>query len=139
MRSIALIVIEPEADWPTWIVQRDVDVVAVVDDAGEEEESCVRRVRRFGRPLSLAVLACNAREDSEACAHRAAMAQRLLAGVAASKRGHLVISTSGRASSRLTSELMALTTSLGREAWGGARVSLRCGGVAERGERAHVA
>lgn len=135
MRSVALVVVEPEGDWPSWIVWRGLDIVAVLDRRDAEDEksasgcSIDQRVARLSRPVSLAVLACGPREDSGTSAHRVATAEALLTGVAAAERGHLVINASGRASSELRRALMALTTSLGQRLPGNARVSLRCGGV----------
>jgi hypothetical protein len=136
MRAVAIVVIEAEADWPSWILFQDVDIVAVADQRAPGGEPSAwtafvhKRLERLGRPPSLAVLACNPLDQPEASAHRAAVAHALLGSVGAAERGHLVISASGRATSRLVQgELVALTASLGRQLPANARVSLRCGGV----------
>ena len=134
MRPVALVVMEPGCDWPSWIVRQDVDVVAVRDreDAGEDALRALRqRIERIPRPLSAAVLACSLEADDWAIQRRIAIARVLLSAIADSERGQLTISASANASSALRHELIGLTATLSEYLAGSkACVSLRFGGVA---------
>jgi hypothetical protein len=146
MRSVALVVIEPGSEWPSWVAMQDVDVVAVSDaglvpeaNAHADEaasgqaglESVRDRIHRLGRPLSLAVLACNGRTDELATERRLAVASTLLDAVRHADLGHLIIHAGRRAPEALRHELIGLTATLGEGLVGTAAcVSLRFGTVA---------
>jgi hypothetical protein len=143
MRSVALVVMEPGSEWPSWVAMQDVDVVAVseaglepetracADDAASEATTVRERIDRLGRPLSLAVLACSGRTDEGATERRLAVASTLLDAVRHSDLGHLIIHAGRRAPEALRHELIGLTATLGEGLVGTAAcVSLRFGSVA---------
>jgi hypothetical protein len=134
MRPTAFVVMEPGAEWPSWVVREDVDVVAVRGpgpDGGTLTRAVGDRVARVGRPLSLAVLACNAQTDDEATARRVAITRMLLPAVLEVERGHLIINAAGRSSSALRHQLIGLTGTISEGLHGSSScVSLRFGGAA---------
>jgi hypothetical protein len=142
MRPSALVVLEPGGEWPSSVIRADVDVIAVVEPHSEEgslTRAVQERVARLGRPVALAVLACNAEANDAATGRRVAITRALLKTVLDTERGHLVINAAGRSTSALRHQLIGLTETLSEGLRGSSSsVTLRFGGASPvRGLAAH--
>jgi hypothetical protein len=132
MASIALVVVEPGSDWPPFVRGGAHDVIALsqanVDlDSGALRRACQRAAHsRAG--VRLAVLACGSGVDDASIHRRAFTASRLLAAVAPTLGGQLVLSASRGSCAALRLGLIGLASTLSTAATTSlAGVSVRVG------------
>src|ERR1700722_2834201 len=107
MMTAAMIVMEPESDWPGHVGDSTNFVVSgrgIQDLLGRTRER-LGVLRRRKQAVRVAVLACNAATGDEAAGRRAQLARTLLRPVASTTCGRLILMASARASLQLLQEL----------------------------------
>jgi hypothetical protein len=121
MVMTALVVMEPGSDWPGQIGD-SMHVVALThegEDFLQRTQAKLGTLRRSKTGVRVAVLACNsAAEDGAAVDRRAQVARTLLAALAGTTGGRLILSARGRASHQLRQELFELAGALNEESRG---------------------
>ncbi len=129
MAQVALVVMEPGGEWPTFM-RGALEVVALTRTVHPMDvlRSACERADRLGRIIRVAAIACNRDSDTEAMRRRALAAGTVLKSVVRNGRGQLVLTAAGGAPLRLRQELVGLATSLNATLLGStASVSVRVG------------
>ncbi len=127
MMAPTIVAIEPGSEWPCQIgdATEIVGLGPTGDDLLRRTEERLDVLHRGKRLVRVAVLACNAATGGEAMTRRKELARRLLAAVARSIHGRLILSASDLASEELRRELFTLSGELTGELRGSrATVSL---------------
>ena len=128
MTTTAMIVMERGGDWPGQIGDAT-NVVAFgqgCDDLLQSTREKLGTLHRGHQSVRVAVLACGSAEGAVAAGRRAQLARLLLAAVASTTCGRLILSASGCASPQLREEMFSLAGTLTEELGGTtATVSLR--------------
>jgi hypothetical protein len=131
-----LVVIEFGASWPRWLEPSRPGETAVVAQHYEGEPtslvtqvaSRITRLEARGWTAATTILVVNGRTDAAAFAARSVLARGLLARLARSGGGELVLATDETASPRARQELSGLAAALDVDAVGsGVRIVARVG------------
>ncbi len=118
MNNVSLVVMERGSDWPGHVASME-DVVAFSPDEGlvHRIEEKLHSLRSHSRSVRVAVLACSDTSSAASAEQRYRVARALLAAVARSRLGRLVLCAGAHASEGLRCELLnlagALTSELG--------------------------
>jgi hypothetical protein len=127
MTMVSLIVMEPGSDWPGRIGDSE-----NVIELGDSDDAMLQRVRwrlaslrLRGARLRVAVIACNGATDAASVAGRERLARELLAAVADSSYGRVMLSASELASTQLRLELLSLAEALSYAGRGRATVLVK--------------
>jgi hypothetical protein len=112
--TVTLIVMEPGGAWPGHVGGSE-DIVAVSyakEALLERTRERLYALRRGGKEVRLAVLACNEASDGDAVMRRSEVAHELLAAVSATGFGRLILSSGDPAPMPLRRELLSLAGAL---------------------------
>jgi len=135
-RDATLVVIEFGASWPRWLLPSHGGDLAVVAQHYEGEPTSlvsqvanrIARLEATGWRLGTTVLVANDRTDSAAFAARSVLSRGLLARLAKSGGGDIVLTVSDAASTRVCENLLGLAAALDADAArSGVRIALRIG------------
>lgn len=135
-KNATLVVIEFGGSWPRWLEPSRPGETAVVAQHYEgaptslvtQVASRIARLESTGWELGTTVLVANGRTDSDAFAARAVLARGLLARLAHSGGGDLVLTIDDKLGARACQELTGLAAALDIDAVGtGVRVMVRIG------------
>jgi hypothetical protein len=124
-----IVVIEPGSNWPSQVGSSE-NLVVRWDKQGLLRSTRRRLdlLRRQGRSVRVAVLACNDATDVGSVARRAEVAHELLGAVASMASGLLVLSSTGHVSPDVRRQLLSLAGALSCRLEGAlATVSVRFG------------
>jgi hypothetical protein len=121
MGVVSLIVMEPGSRWPGHV--RGSENIVAASHVGEEgllkrTQRTLARLLQGGQHVRVAVLACSDATDAAALACRAELARVLLAAVADTGFGRLVLSSAKNTTVPLRRELLSLAAALNETALG---------------------
>ncbi len=120
MGVVSLIVMEPGSRWPGHV--RDSENIVAASHLGEgllqRTQRTLEGLLQRGQHVRVAVLACSDATDAVALACRAQLARELLAAVAVTGYGRLVLSSAEHASISLRRELLTLAGALSQTVLG---------------------
>lgn len=120
MGVVSLIVMEPGSRWPGHV--RDSENIVAASHVGEgllqRTQRTLEGLLQRGQHVRVAVLACSDATDAVTLACRAQLARELLAAVAATGYGRLVLSSAEHASMSLRRELLTLAGALSQTVLG---------------------